>query len=393
MKHLIEFGSRTIRAIATAVALGLCIATIVSANNKPPVRIGLSLGLTGMHAATTDMQRKGFWLWEQHVNRRGGILGRRVELIIKDDKSDPAEARRIYEELILRDKVDFVFGPYSAPITRAIAPLVENNGYPMLVTGASADDIWQQGHRNMFGISPPASRFVFGFLSVLSEANIKRVAMLQIGGPNVIAEGANRWVAEYGVTLTSFQDLNKNADLDAALRVARQSGAEALLVAGYFEDSVNVRRALKRIGWQPAAYYASIGPALDKYGEVLGEDANGTFSTSTWEAREDLNFPGAPDFLRDFTAAYREKPSYHAANVYGSGLILEQAILKAGSVNRAAVREALARLDTTIMTGRYAVDQAGIQTKRHSLIIQWQKGRREIVWPQEIRTAPPVLNR
>jgi branched-chain amino acid transport system substrate-binding protein len=84
-------------------------------------------------------------------------------------------------------------------------------------------------------------------------------------------------------------------------------------------------------------------------------------------------------------------PSYHAATAYAAGQILEQAVKAAGSLERAAVRKALYALDTNTIIGRYAVDRRGVQIKRFPLIVQWQAGKREIVWPPELRTAPPRL--
>ncbi|RJQ41034.1 MAG: hypothetical protein C4550_02560 [Nitrospiraceae bacterium] len=88
-----------------------------------PIKIGVSLGLTGKYSEMSNMQMKGFRLWEKEVNERGGILDRKVEVLIRDDRSDPQTAKSIYEQLILKDKVDFVFGPYSSGITEAILPV------------------------------------------------------------------------------------------------------------------------------------------------------------------------------------------------------------------------------------------------------------------------------
>src|SRR5213075_2418137 len=98
-----------------------------SADPAPPLRIGVSLGLSGTYAAISDMQKKAYRLWEHDVNQRGGILGRKVELIIRDDKSDPEISKRIYVDYIEREKVDFVFGPYSSAITAVVAPVTEQH--------------------------------------------------------------------------------------------------------------------------------------------------------------------------------------------------------------------------------------------------------------------------
>lgn len=357
-----------------------------------PIKIGVSLGLTGFYAPDSDMQGKAYRLWAQHLNDRGGLLGRPVELVIRDDRGDSELARRIYEDFCNRRQVDLIFGPYSSALTFAVAPIADAAGYSMLAAGAAADKIWQQGYRHVFGTILPASRQTIGLLAVLSEAGIKSLALVHADDVYSLnlAGGAQKWAAEYGVKVTSVQRVTRDTtDLRPFASAARASGGSALIMAGHFNESVNMRKALREIDWRPSAYYASVGPCLDNYATAVGGHEEGVLATSTWEAREDLAFPGAADFLRAFIARYAEKPSFLAAQAYGSGQILEQAVRRAGSLDRAAVRDALASIDVNVIIGRYAVDQAGMLVKRLPLIIQWQKGRREIVWPPSMQTADP----
>ncbi|HEU0200856.1 MAG TPA: amino acid ABC transporter substrate-binding protein [Burkholderiaceae bacterium] len=363
-------------------------------SSAPPLRIGVSLGVSGAYRNIARFQSRGYALWAKHVNARGGILGRRVEMVIRDDGSDAAAAKKIYETFIEQDKLDFVFGPYSSPVTAAVAPVVDRHGYPMLAAGASSDELWRQRYTNVFGVYASARRYAIGFLAVLAEAGLERVAIISVDDvfSSSAAEGAQRWAADYRLEVSLFHVEPKDKpDWPRALRRARDSGAQALLLAGHFDEALQVRRTLKAIGWSPAAYYATVGPVLPQYQETLGADANGTFSTSQWEAREDLRHPGSLEFLREYRAAYAETPSYHAASAYAAGQILEQAILRAGSAERDAVRAALYALDTRNVIGRFAVDRTGLQAKMFPLIVQWQDNRREIVWPVELRTAAPVF--
>lgn len=364
------------------------------ATPAPPLRIGVSLGLSGNYAHDSLMQSRAYQLWARHANARGGILGRPVELVIRDDRSDPATARQIYQDFVTRDKLDCVFGPFSSGITLAVAPITERHGYPMLAAGAASDEIWRQGYRYIFGTIPPAGRQTIGLLAVLADAGIDRLAIVQADDAYSLslADGARKWSAEYGIRIDSLQQIAKGTpDLGPMARAARESGARALLMAGHFDESINMRRALKRIGWVPAAYYASVGPTLDQFATLLKGDEEGVLATSTWEAREELPLPGSADFLREFVASYATTPSFIAAQAYAAGQILERAVAKAGSTERGRLRDALAVLDTNVIIGRYAVDRSGMLTKRIPLIVQWQKGRREIVWPPETRTAPPRL--
>lgn len=362
--------------------------------NDPPLRIGVSVGLTGAYENMGRNQRRAYQLWEKHVNEQGGILGRQVVMVMRDDRSDPETAKKIYEQFIKDDKVDFVFGPYSSPITLAIAPIVDKHGYPTLVAGASSDALWNQGYQNLFGIYSPAGRYAIGFLSLLPDKNIERIAIVSSndGFSTEASAGMKKWAPQYGLRVTSFKIGPKDKiDMVSAAKEARDSGAQALLVAGHFNESVDMRKALKQIGWTPAAYYATVGPAQLKYGDILGDDANGTFSTSIWEPREDLGLPGSPTFLMEFAKTFGDMPPYQAATAYAAGQILEQAIVKAGTVDRAAVRDILFKIDANSIIGRYAVDRTGLQIKRFPLLIQWQGGKLEIVWPQDMKTASPII--
>lgn len=374
----------------------LCAATLATiipcqaAQPAPALRIGVSLGLSGLFANDAEMQGKAYRLWAEQVNQRGGILGRRVEFIIRDDKSDTATACQIYEDYILRHGADLIMGPFSSGITAAVAPIADKYGYPMLAPGAAAESLWKLGYRNLFGIIPAAGRHTIGFLALLADAGIDSLAIVHADDVFSVdvAEGARIWAPEYDVRITSFAQVALgSADLKPAAIAARQSGAKALLMAGHFAESVNMRRTLQRIGWMPAAYYASVGPGLDKFGSELGNAADGTFATTTWEPLEDLKLPGTVQFLHAFIAAYGEKPNFLAAHAYSACQVFEQALLKAGSVDRALLRDSLAELDTNTLLGRYAVDRSGRQTKRFPLILQWQHGQREIVWPKALRTA------
>ncbi|MFN3479709.1 MAG: ABC transporter substrate-binding protein [Thermodesulfovibrionales bacterium] len=97
--------------IATFLLLSLFERDLFAA---PPLKIGLTLGLTGRYAEMSEMQRKGFELWVSEVNKKGGFLGREIRLITYDDKSDPTVAKRLYEAMIDKEGVDLIFAPYSS---------------------------------------------------------------------------------------------------------------------------------------------------------------------------------------------------------------------------------------------------------------------------------------
>jgi branched-chain amino acid transport system substrate-binding protein len=362
------------------------------AHASDPIKIGLTLGLTGKYAEMSDMQMKGFRLWETDINSRGGILGRKVKLFIYDDKSEPLTARSLYERLILKDKVDLVLGPYSSEITESILPVTEQYGYPVLITGASADSLWQKGYKYAFGVYTSASRYAVGFLEFLVKKDLTDIAIVHADDAfsKSIADGTKKWAERFGLNVVLYEGFKKGAkNLDDIAIKAKASKAQVLIVCGHFDESVNMRLALKNIGWHPMVYYASVGPALQKFYDKLKEDAEDVFSSSQWEPQSP--FPKSKDFYNKFKKAYKEEPSYHAGVAYAGGQILEDVIKKARGIDREKIREILSAADTMSVIGRYGVDRTGMQIRHFNIIIQWQKGKKEIVWPDEIRTAKPIF--
>lgn len=361
-----------------------------------PVRIGVSLGLTGNYKAPAAMQKRGYELWLEEVNARGGLQGRPVELLIHDDQSDPATAVRFYREFVTGGDVDHVFGPYSSELTAAVAPFVDEAGYPMLAPGAAAEAIWQNGYGGVFGMWMSASRYSQGMLRLAYEAGLKTIAILHADDPfsEGIAMGARKWAPylKFRVIVDERFAIGTR-DLTQQMRRARDAGAELVIVAGHRDEAVNARQAAATLGWEPPAFFATVGPALAEWKEAMGDNAEGAFATTIWEPHESVTYPHSQEFTTAFRQRFGVDPSYHAATAYAAGQILEAAISQAGGLDKHNVRAALFDLDTYTITGRFAVDHTGMQVKRLGMILQWQDGKKEIVWPEEVRSAEPIFGR
>jgi len=378
------------RLIIIALLALLCTASSVPA--AAPIKIGLSLGLSGRHSEISDLQEKSFRLWEKDVNKRGGILGRKIELTIYDDRSDPLVAKSLYERLIIQDKVDLLFTPYSSELTEAILPVTEKYSYPIIASGASGDSLWNKGYKYFFGLYSLASKYTAGFLALLVQQGFESIAIVYADDSFSlgIADGTKQLAEKFGISVLLFSGFEKGTKEYADIaRKAQESNAHALIVCGHLEEAVGVRLALKQIGWYPKVYYAAVGPALQVFHERLGHDADYTFSSSQWERHNRL--PGSQAYYKAFVKAYGVEPSYQAANAYAAGELLEKAIKKAGSLDRRKIRDILSAMDTMSIIGRYGVDKAGRQIKHFPLIIEWQRGKKEIVWPEDLRTAKPLF--
>jgi len=170
---------RAIRALTVALA-----ATVVLSSGPAPaqeaVKIGVIQPLSGPVAASGNYVRMGAEIARDWINAKGGILGRKVELLIEDNKSDPKEAATAAEKLIVRDKVPVIVGAWGSSMTLAAMPKLEEYGVPMVVETSSAATITKRGNPWVFRISPPSEMEAIGLEKYLKDFGIKQADFLAV---------------------------------------------------------------------------------------------------------------------------------------------------------------------------------------------------------------------
>lgn len=362
---------------------------------KPVVFAG-TLSLTGKYEAMGRERVKGLKIWERDVNSEGGLLGRPVVVEIVDDGSDPKRAADAYAGFISKKKVDFLLSPYSSGISAAIVDLVEKSGYPILTT-ASDDRLWEVPRRYFMGLFSTATRYFIGLIEMLATRKVASVAIVSFPDnfSKTCADGAKTWVQSFGMKVAFSAEVQREggaAQLEAMGRSIRESGAGAVIVTGYLDDTVLAREAFVKAGLGDVLFAASIGPAMNEFSERLGPLADGAFGESMWEPNDRIVFPRSKKFIDDFRKLHGEPSSYHAAAAYAQGQLFADAVKKTGSLDREKVRDALSAGGFRSVLGLFQVKN-GFQIGHRPLVIQWQKGRKEIVWPDETATAQPVFPR
>ena len=119
-----------------ALALGAILGLDAAAQENKPIIIGGSLGMTGQFARMGEEEKRGIGMWADELNARGGLLGRSVEIKIYDDQSDPSTSAKLYERLIVRDKVDLLFSAFASSVVFAGSSVTEKHKFPMVAQGA-----------------------------------------------------------------------------------------------------------------------------------------------------------------------------------------------------------------------------------------------------------------
>ena len=360
-----------------------------------PIRIGATVSLEGKYVETSFMIQNAYKLWAQQVNKRGGLLGRHVKLILYDDKSQPDRVRSLYERLISEDKVDFVLSPYGTPLTLVASEVTERHGYVMVACAAAGERIWDRGYENIFGMHALSKRYFIGFLDLAARHGLETTAILfeKTAFNITAAQGARDWAERFGLRIEIYEGFDDpNTELNELLGEAKRKDVDSLIFSAYPPEGYKFIRLLEEASYRPKALALSIAPALPEFHNRVGAPADGVFGPSQWEADKRIPFPGTTDFINNFIQLAGKVPSYHGGGAYGACQILEKAIVQTKSLDQKKIRNAIHSLDTVTVTGRFKVDQAGRQIGHNPMIIQWQKGRKEIVYPRQMRTSPPQFN-
>jgi ABC-type branched-subunit amino acid transport system substrate-binding protein len=157
------------------------------------------------------MIQESFRLWAKQVNQRGGILGRKVKMVLYDDKSQPSLVKHYYQKLIEEDNVDLVFSPYGTPLTLAASEISERHKYIMLACAAAGKSIWQKGYHYVFGMYAPADRMFIGLLDMMAGKGHKTLSLIYDATSSFnldVVAGAQQWADKFkNDTMTAF-DIN-----------------------------------------------------------------------------------------------------------------------------------------------------------------------------------------
>jgi len=362
------------------------------AQEAAPIKIGFTVSLSGKYREPSAMIHTAFQIWEQEINHHGGLLGRPIKLLTYDDQSDEKLVRPLYEKLIKADQVDLIFSPYGSPLTLAASEVSERHKMVMLAVGASGEEIWSRGYKYIFGIYAPARRYFIGFLDLMGRQGLTTVAILYEDSSfnRSAAQGAEEWAGRFGLKVSLSQGYRQGeAELPGLVAKMTRMNPDGLILSAYPDDGYVLLEQLRQTRRRPPALGIALAPTYDAFAQRAGSMAEGVFAPSQWEPLGRMPFPGSQEFIKAFKGRTQQPPQYHGAAAYAAGQILAKAVTAAGSLEQEKIRDAIRSLDTVTVIGRFKVDHTGMQIGHNPLLIQWQQGKKEIVYPTSLQTAPP----
>src|SRR5665647_3083836 len=399
-------GGVALTVAAMALSLGACASSSNNAGASAtpsagkPLVIGASVSLTGDFADAGKAVKRGYELWANEVNAKGGVLGRKVTMRIVDDTSSPTQVVSNYQNLINRDKVDLVFGPFSSLLTVPASQVAKRYGYSFLEPAGGGPKVFAQKLDNLFFVQPApvvnsGDVFADWILSLPAADRPKTAAYAELDDPFAapIAENVRARFEAAGIR-TVYKEVYPAETQDFSPIMAKVASANPdVLVSGtQSEDAYAQVKSLVQLKFSPKFMFMSNGAnsPVEFPSKVGAANTTGVMSAGDW-------FPGstAPGSA-DFTAAYiktyggtAQTIDNSSAEAYACGQLLEQIAAKTGKIDNATIIATLHQGTWPTLLGDLKWDAIG-QPQGSFHLVQWQGGSLVPVFPAEIAKAAPV---
>jgi branched-chain amino acid transport system substrate-binding protein len=366
-----------------------------------PIRIGASLPLTGDFSEPGEAAKRGYDVWVELVNKNGGLLGRPVSIVVKDDQSDQNLVVTDYNALISKDKVDLLLGTFSSLLNLPASAVAERNQMVYVEPAGGSPEMFSRGYKYLFFAQQATAQhqadlFVEWAGGLTGDEKPKTAAYViaddPFGGP--VAEGVRKGLEAADVqTVYSkiYPPETVNFDAIAAAVAAKKPDVIAQGSAG-LSDGVGLIRALIKVGYSPKQLFQASTPSFaDQYSKAIGIDnTEGVFYAVSYHV--DTPTTGNDEFLAAYRAKYNnEDPPEDAADGYAAAQVLQAAVEAVGEIDQDKIRDWLHENEVDTILGKLSWDEKGAPEQAF-LLAQWQKGDEEIVLPKEAATSDTIVN-
>ena len=408
------------------------------ANPNNPITIGFSVSLTAKSkdqdfTADGKLILQGYQLWADAINNSGGILGRPVKLVYIDDKSDEATTTQAYTDLIQKDKVDLLFGPFSTLLTKAAERANGISAYPFVEGAGGAPSVFSNGWKNIFAVSVPVvnnlNTYAYYILSLPLSQRPKTVAYLSSDDPftfpqinqaeQLLYQGGIKTVFptpanfrqfyampqfQYAANLSGPQyeygegDNNATAEATAYAEAVVKANPDVVVLGTLLPDIQAELKVFEKENFKPKSLIATAGPDLGSaFIQAIGGEkyTEGVFVPNGWYPQAN-NFQNA-QMVQGYIAKYStpsnqitpDQVNADVAEAYSVGQVTQQAVEKVGSLDKNALLNEL-RTDTfNTVQGTAHFDSTGQNTQGIAYLFQWQKGVLIPVYPLSVAVENP----
>ncbi len=385
--------SATTAPVASATTQPVIPVTGPTGTPMPPIKIGISLSLSGDFSADGQAFQQGYQLWADTVNANGGLLGRQVQLDIVSDASSTDQVQTNYQTMITVNHDDLLFGPFSTLLTKPASVIANRYGYAMVEGAGGGPSVFTQGLNNVFDVSLPVANNLNSFAQYLLSLPVGQrpttvayateddpFTQPQIDTVKALLDAGGIKSVSYQVYPAETTDYNPIADKIIA------SNAQVVIVGTLLPDVSAFILRFKQQHFNPQALIATAGPDqgtdfLKAIGGAASAEAimvpNGWYPGS--------NNPGNADMVKAYLAKYggtADGISSDVAEAYSVGQVIAQAVTKNNSLDQAKLIAELHSGDTfQTVQGDVKFDSTGQNIAALAYLFQWQNGSLLPIYP------------
>ena len=366
--------------------------------------LGAAISLTGKYATNGVHAQNGYEFAIQKIAEHGGMkIGDKCHnfrVIYYDDESKGDRGATLAERLINQDGVQYMLGPYSSGLTKAIAPVTEKYQIPMVEAEGASRSLFTQGYRYLFAVLSTSEQYLASAITLAAEKaegtgkspSDVRVAIAVENDPFSldIRAGVLEDAAKYGMQVVVDEKLPRDlSDMSAILTKVKLVKPDVLVVSGHSKGAATAVRQIEEQNVKTPMIAITHCEAADVVGN-FGDAANDILCSTQWAetlSYSDPIFGTAAEYEQEFKAAYPEYAEktvpYQTAQASAAVYVFKDAFERAGSLDKDAVRDAIAETDLATFYGQIRFSEAGNNIAKPMVLRQIQDGKYNVVAPSE----------
>jgi branched-chain amino acid transport system substrate-binding protein len=402
-------------AVAVVVAsLVLAVAAPFVARAQNPIKIGLGMAMTGGLSANGKPALLALQIWKDDVNKKGGLLGRPVELVYYDDQTNPATVPGIYTKLLDVDKVDLVISGYGTNLIAPLMPIaIERKLTVIGMFGLANNEKYK--YPNYFQIQPagpdPQTSTAIGFFELAAKQTPRPQTVALVGAdaeyPQNALVGARELIKKFGFkTVYDKTYPPSTVDYTPIVRAIKATNPDIVFVASYPPDSVGMLRAVHEVGLQPKILGGGmVGLMFTTVMTSMGPLLNGVVNYDFWAPEPTmLAIPGVKEFLKEYQlraekAGVDPLGYYLPPYSYAVGQVLGQAVEATKGLDQQKIADHIRANEFGTIVGKVKFGKNGEWARGRTLMVQYQKiqgtgvdqfrgpGKKVVLYPDELKSG------
>jgi len=403
--------------ITLVMTLLMASGAFYTARGADPIKIGFGMALTGGLSANGKPALLAMQIWKDDINKKGGLLGRPVELVFYDDQTNPATVPGIYSKLLDVDKVDFITSGYGTNLIAPLMPIAMERKLTLVgIFGLANNEKYQ--YPNYFQISPngpdPAISTPQGFFELAAKQNPKPQTVAIVGAdaeyPQNALVGARELIKRFGFkTVYDKTYPPSTTDYTPIVRAIKATNADVVFVASYPPDSVGMLRAAHEVGLQPKMFGGGmVGLMFTTIMTSMGSMLNGVVNYDFWAPEPTfLNIPGIKEFFAQYQPRAQKEGMdplgyYLPPYAYAAMQVLGQSIEATKGLDQQKVADYIRATEFNTIIGKVKFGKNGEWATGRTLMVQYQKiqgnsvdqfrgpGKKVVLFPDEFKSGSMI---